>query len=221
MKKIFLYSLTTIFLFIGNAEATFLVEQYDDFWSLDVNDLIAYATANDASTSADWDYIDFTDDPSGFAGEIEGSNPWPSAAAAGVTGTSNALNQTFFALITGDFYISETGTYSFRTYSDDGVFLYIDGALVINDGTLHVETINTAELLLSTGIHSVELYFFENSGEASLEFSIASEDGDYTHFDNDSYQIPTGGTNPVPEPSTVLLFGLGIVGLVGSARKRF
>ncbi len=30
-----------------------------------------------------------------------------------------------------------------------------------------------------------------------------------------------GGQNPVPEPSTILLLGVGILGLVGSSRKRF
>ena len=223
MKRlsIFLCGIFLIWGFAGSAGATFLVEQYDDFWSTDVNALIDYAATNDASTSANWDYIDFTDDPAGFAGEIPGSNPWPSAAAAGVTGTGHPLNNTFFALITGDFYISTSGEYTFRTFSDDGVFLYIDGVLTINDPTLHPEQVRTSTGALTTGTHSVELYFFENGGEASLEFTIADASGVFTHFDNENYQnpVPNPNPNPVPEPSTMLLLGAGLVGLFGARRK--
>ena len=123
-KITFFATLLTVLTFT-TANASFLVEQYDDFWSTSLAALENYADVNDASTSAYWDIIDFTDDPSGFAGDIPGSNPWPSAAEAGITGTGATLNQTFFAKITGDFYIGENGEYTFRTYSDDGVFLYI------------------------------------------------------------------------------------------------
>lgn len=216
MKKRVLVSLASVFLLLGMitcANASFLVEQYDDFWSTDVNALMNYADTHDASTSAYWNYIDFTDDPGGFAGEIPGSNPWPSAAAAGATGTGHALNQTFFAKITGDFYIGTAGTYTFRTFNDDGVFLYVDGILTINDPSQHPEYVFTGNQDLSVGMHSVELYFFENGGEASLEFSIG-QDGVYTHFDDDDYQAP------VPEPATMFLFGIGLLSLAGLGRRK-
>ncbi|RWX45440.1 PEP-CTERM protein-sorting domain-containing protein [Candidatus Electrothrix aarhusensis] len=198
-----------------NASA-FLVEQYDNFWSQDVNQLINYANNNEASSSAEWDIIDFTDDPGGFAGAIPGSNPWPSAGEAGALGTGHSLNQTFFAKITGDFYIDEQDTYTFQTYNDDGVFLFIDDILTINDRTMHPEQRYSGVQALDVGVHSVELYFFENGGEASLEFTIADSSNVFTHFDNPDYQV----TNSVPEAGSMFLLGSGIAGLFGAARRK-
>lgn len=217
MKKNLLLGLISGLLLIGmvgSASASLLVEQYDDFWSQDVNALKAYAAANIASSSAEWDVIDFTDDPNGFAGAIPGSNPWPSAAAANASGTSHSLNNTFFARITGDFFVGTADTYTFRTFNDDGVFLFVDDSLTINDPNLHPEREFTGSQYLSSGIHSIELYFFENGGEASLEFTLADSSGIYTHFDNPDLQTP------VPEPGTMILFSIGCLSLVGFARRR-
>lgn len=157
--------LTAVFSF--QASAALLVEQYNGFWSSDVNALITYADNNAATASGMFEIIDFTDDPAGFAGAIPGSNPWPSAAAAGVSGTGHSLNNTFFARITGQFNTSAADTYYFQTYNDDGVFVFIDGELVINDPFQHGEARFEGNKFLNAGTHSVELYFFENGGEAS------------------------------------------------------
>ena len=206
----------SLFFISGLANAgLLLVEQYDDYWSTNVNDLINYADSHDASTSAYWGLIDFTDDPNGFAGDIPGSNPWPSATAAGASGTGHALNQTFFAKITGDFITDAADTYFFQTYNDDGLFLYIDGELVINDGTQHPEMRFEGSKALAAGSHSIEMYFFENGGEASLEFTVADSSGNFKHFNDPDgpVTLPTD----VPEPSTLAIFALGLMGI--AARK--
>jgi hypothetical protein len=195
-----------------------LVEQYDDYWSTDVNNLINYAANNEASTSAYWGEIDFTDDPNGFAGDIAGSNPWPSATVSGATGTNHALNNTFFARITGQFLVSADDNFFFRTFNDDGLFLYVDGELVIEDKTLHPEKRFEGNKFLSAGVHSVELFFFENGGEASLEFSIADSKRQFAHF-NDA-NGPVSLATEVPEPTTLAIFALGILGLASRKSRK-
>lgn len=204
-KKFSIASLFTL-IFSVQANASLLVEQYDDFWSTDVNALINYANNNAASASGYFDIIDFTDDPAGFAGAIPGSNPWPSAAAAGASGTAHELNQMFFARITGNFYASVADTYYFQTYNDDGVFVYIDDVLVINDPTLHPENRFEGNANLSVGMHSVELYFFENGGEASLEFTVANSSRNFAHWGADN-----GPVSLVEASAPASMFGLSLV----------
>lgn len=215
--KLLKIAVTGLFITMCNAAnaGLLLVEQYDNYWSADVNQLINYANNNTADTSALWEVIDFTDDPAGFAGEIPGSSPWPSANGA-TLGNSHPLNNTFFARITGEFFTNTADTYFFQTYNDDGVFVYIDGDLVINDPNIHPETRFEGSKLLGIGSHSVELYFFENNGEASLEFTVADSSRVFTHFND-----PLGATTlvtDVPEPTTLAIFALGLMGL---ASRRF
>jgi hypothetical protein len=155
--------------------------------------------------------VDYTDDPGGFAGLIPGSSPWPLAAANGASGTGHTLNNDFAARISTNLTISTAGTYGFQTYADDGVRLQVDGTNVIVDDTYHPEEQRFGSLFLASGTHFIDLIFFEGGGEASLEFSMNFEDGEFGHvgdFEGTSTSVET-----VPEPSTVALLGLGVAAL--------
>lgn len=163
--------------------APFTVQQYLGYTSTSLNDLRAYASKNAASYTVTTSVIDYTDDPSGFAGEIPGSTPWPASVATGVTGTNETINNNFFARITGQLNVTTADTYTFRTFNDDGVFLTVNNTLVINDPGIHAEQAFTGTLTLTPGVYPIELFFFEVGGEASLEFSYKSSSGNYELVD--------------------------------------
>jgi len=68
---------------------------------------------------------------------------------------------------TGKVYPPYPGDYNFYTWSDDGVRLYIDGNLIINNWTNHGSTKNySGYQSLSCGAHDIRMEFYENSGGA-------------------------------------------------------
>jgi len=161
--------------------------------------------------------IDYTDDPLGFQGEITGNSPWPLAVSLGQTGTGATANSDFAARISGLLNISVADTYRFRTYSDDGVRLRINGTTVIQDDTYHAEQVNNGSIFLSPGAYLVDLVFFEGGGEASLEFSMAGSTGNFALVG----LLPGTSTSPsaVPEPSTYAAL-VAVAGIGAAAWRR-
>lgn len=91
---------------------------------------------------------------------------------------------------------TETGSYQFRTLSDDGVRLYVDGNLVINNWTDHAVTTDTSgSVTLNAGqIYPVVLEFYENGGLAEIRLQ---------------WQTPSGGSFiAIPAGPSVLNEGL-------------
>lgn len=66
--------------------------------------------------------------------------------------------------------------YTFYTRSDDGVRLYVNGQLVIDNWTDHGQTTDSsAALSLQAGVdYSIELEYYENAGNAVIELSWSS-----------------------------------------------
>jgi len=171
---------TTELVETGQGALKLQLDQYTGFWSSKLSELQQYVKNYNPSTSKNrytviTDVIDYTDDQGGFAGELPFDRRWPAAESINYWGTGGINNQ-FFVKISGDFYANSASKYRFRTFNDDGVFLLIDGKLVINDPTLHPEYVFTGDIDLAAGNHNLELFFFENGGEASLEFSVSRFD---------------------------------------------
>jgi hypothetical protein len=92
---------------------------------------------------------------------------WGTAApASGVTADN------FSVRWTGRVQAPVTGTYRFSTVSDDGIRLWINGQLVINNWTDHAPTTNTsAAISLTAGVkYTVTLEFYEKGGGAVAKF---------------------------------------------------
>jgi len=64
------------------------------------------------------------------------------------------------------------GTYTFRTTSDDGSWLWVDGKLVVNNGGLHEIRSETGEVFLRAGVYSLSFKHFERTGRAAAGYDV-------------------------------------------------
>jgi len=62
------------------------------------------------------------------------------------------------------------GSYRFSVFSDDGVRVYLNGQLIINQWAEAANTIFTADLSLSAGNHTFRIDYYENTGSAKIQF---------------------------------------------------
>lgn len=76
-------------------------------------------------------------------------------------------NDDFLIRFTGEIFAEETGTFTFRTYSDDGMRVYIDGQLVVNDWSLHGARFRTGTInLTENNRYSIVVEYFERGGSS-------------------------------------------------------
>ena len=67
-----------------------------------------------------------------------------------------------------------SGSYRFSVTSDDGVRLYLDGALKLDKWFLQGPTSYTVDVALSAGNHTLSVEYYENTGGATAKFSWAA-----------------------------------------------
>ncbi|NOG61597.1 MAG: DUF4347 domain-containing protein, partial [Proteobacteria bacterium] len=86
-------------------------------------------------------------------------------------------NETYSVRYSGYITITTAGTYNFRTTSDDGSKLFIDGTeLVDNDGLHASTTVTSAGTFLTAGTHRIIVEFFENTGGDNLTVEYSGTD---------------------------------------------
>ncbi len=68
---------------------------------------------------------------------------------------------------------TSAGTYRFAATSDDGVRVYVDDQLLINDWSDYAARTVTADTTLSAGHHLVRVEYYENGGQAVIEVSYS------------------------------------------------
>jgi YVTN family beta-propeller protein len=91
---------------------------------------------------------------------------WGSAAPA-----ANVPADNFSVRWTGRVLAPTTGTYYFRTVSDDGVRLWVNGTRRINNWNNHSSTTNTSKAVTLTGgqYYTIKLEYYENTGSAVIQ----------------------------------------------------
>jgi hypothetical protein len=67
----------------------------------------------------------------------------------------------------------DAATYHFSTISDDGIRLYIDNVLVIDQWNDHGSTTYTADVNMTVGNHDIKLEYYEDGGGAVAKFGYA------------------------------------------------
>lgn len=67
--------------------------------------------------------------------------------------------------------VVDAGTYRFRTLTDDGFRLYIDGVLQINDWTSHSFEERSKIIPLKEGLHTIQMDYFEQTEDALAYFN--------------------------------------------------
>ena len=83
----------------------------------------------------------------------------------------------------------EAGNYLFATTTDDGVRLWVDGNLVIDQWVPRPATYDEAELTLTDGDHEVVMEYFEMTGQASARLTYKNTD----LVDGEVLRINAGG----------------------------
>jgi hypothetical protein len=93
--------------------------------------------------------------------------------------------------VNGEFFVAQwvktahfdAGTYKFTTVSDDGIRVYVDDQLVIDQWNDHGATTHTGEKVLTAGLHTVRVEYYEKWGDATAKMS---------------FEKIADGPNPVP-----------------------
>ena len=96
---------------------------------------------------------------------------------------------------------SRTGSYRFRTVSDDGVRLWVDGRLVI-DAWRDGYSTNEAFVDLSAGPHDLRLDYYEHLGGALIQLGVTFVSPTATPTFTPSPIPPTPTFTPSPIPPT-------------------
>ncbi|MGB9753965.1 N-acetylmuramoyl-L-alanine amidase [Roseiflexus castenholzii] len=105
-------------------------------------------------------------------GEEVGSFSWQGELLDWGDGGPLGLTDHFAVVQTRTFYAPVSGEYTFRTISDDGSWLLVDGRTVVANGGLHDRSEATGTIYLDSGLHALSAIFFERRGMAAAGYDV-------------------------------------------------
>jgi Ca2+-binding RTX toxin-like protein len=203
----------------------------------DGHDVIRGGDNNDTIDTGDGDDIIFADGGVNASGWIYkyynlGSSP-TTLATAGFTlnnqmdnnldATSQGITEDFDPSIfdAGDNYalkyetyltITVAGNYTFRTRSDDGSMLFLDGVQIVdNDGLHGPATVTSSAQALAAGVYKLDATFFERTGGNVMEVDMSGPDTGSVFVDLASYADvnPANGAGSVLSGDDIINAGAG------------
>ena len=119
--------------------------------------------------------------------------------------TTTITRDTTFSLGAADFLLTGLGEVWVTVVGSDGTYAEFEFTKDDNDATQDNDSL-TANL--SAFVDITTLSFYISKANANVTLTI----------DNLEYNL--GGNDTVPEPATMILFGLGMLGIAGTARKK-
>jgi len=72
----------------------------------------------------------------------------------------------------GAFSVGQDGTYDFRLHSDDGSYLFIDGAMVIENDGKHKPESRSGSIALRVGSHQLRLLYAQTTDRMALQLFV-------------------------------------------------
>jgi hypothetical protein len=106
-------------------------------------------------------------------GELVGSFTWGGETTSwGQGGPAEGISDSFIIEQTRVFVAPTAGNYEFQTTSDDGSWLWVDGAAVVVNAGIHPTSSITGTLSLTPGRHVLSFKYFDRSGDAVAGYSV-------------------------------------------------
>lgn len=88
------------------------------------------------------------------------------------------------------------GTYRFTTTSDDGVRVYVDNTVIIDQWNDHAVLTHTADITLSAGHHQIVMEYYENGGLAVAKLSWQPKTNDIVNWRGEYFNNKTLAGSP-------------------------
>lgn len=151
---------------------------------------------------------------------------WDGSGSSGNFGNNFAFPggvvNNFGVNVIGYFNVVTAGTYTFRSYADDGSQLKVDGSVLYTDSGYHPAQYFYGSTYLTAGTHTLDYIYFEYYGGATVELAVKTGNDPYLLLGSaGSLQTSvTAPANDVPEPTTLSLLGLGALGMVAARRRQ-